>query len=153
MTHDNLLMQQTNHTLDKHEIASLGASLRAIEQKLLKQSRKEGYSKIWFQGEEPYFDVFFEFDHEQIVWFQFTLRGKSLSWDIKKPELQTGNTNELCIDDVSFYAASKTIENDTQIDWEFIYLVKSILETRAEEKVFAKALALFDQDEGLQARA
>ncbi|MBD2435467.1 hypothetical protein [Nostoc sp. FACHB-110] len=136
-------MQKTNHILDKQEIASLGASLRAIEQKLLKQSRKEGYSKIWFQGEEPYFDVFFEFDQEEIVWFQFTLRGKSLSWDIRKPELQTGNTNELSIDDVSFYAASKTIENDTQIDWAFIYLVKSILETRAEEQIFAKALSLF----------
>jgi hypothetical protein len=144
MTNDNSFMQKTNPTLDQHEIASLGASLRPIEQKLLKQSRKEGHTKIWFQGEEPYFDVFFEFDHETIVWFQLTLRGKSVSWDIKKPELQTGNTNELCIDDVSFYAASKTIENDTQTDWEFIDLVKSILETRAEEEVFGKALALFN---------
>ncbi|MBD2447296.1 hypothetical protein H6G76_08970 [Nostoc sp. FACHB-152] len=138
-------MQKTNHILAQHEIASLGASLRPIEQKLLKQSRKEGYTKIWFQGEEPYFDVFFEFAREEIVWFQFTLRGKSVSWDIQKPELQTGNTNELC-DDVSFYAASKTIENDNQIDGEFINLVKSILETRAEDKVFAKALALFKRD-------
>lgn len=145
MTNDNLFMQPKDHTLDQQEIASLGASLRAIEQKLLKQSRKEGYSKIWFQGEEPYFDVFFEFDRDEIVWFQFTLRGKSVSWDIKKPELQTGNTNELCVDDVSFYAASKTIENDTQIDLEFIYLVKSILEIRAEEEIFAKALALFNR--------
>ncbi|MBE9004795.1 hypothetical protein IQ259_07055 [Fortiea sp. LEGE XX443] len=136
-------MQKINHKLDPHEIASLGASLRAIEQKLLKQRRKEGYTKIWFQGEEPYFDVFFEFENEKIVWFQFTLRGKTVSWDIKRPELQTGNTNELCLDDVSFYAASKTIENDTQTDWEFIYLVKLILETRAEEEIFAKALALF----------
>jgi len=145
MTNDISIMQNTNHKLDSHEIASLGASLRAIEQKLLKQRRKEGYKKIWFQGEEPYFDVFFEFEYEKIVWFQFTLRGKTVSWDIKRPELQTGNTNELCTDDVSFYAASKTIETDTKTDWEFIDLVKLILKTRAEEEIFTKALALFNE--------
>ncbi len=136
-------MPQKNHILDKNEIASLGASLREIEQKLLKQGHKEGNTRIWFQGEEPYFDVFFDFSNDQISWFQFTFRGKSISWDKRKPELQTGITNELCIDDVSFYAASKTIENDKQLDMEFIKLVKSILETRSEEAIFAQALALF----------
>ncbi|OCQ92970.1 hypothetical protein BCD64_07655 [Nostoc sp. MBR 210] len=138
-------MQQTNYKLDPQEIAYLGASLRAIEQRFIKQRRQEGYKKIWFQGEEPYFDVFFELEYDKIIWFQFTLRGKTVSWDIRKPELQTGNTNELCADDVSFYAASKTIENDNHTDWEFIYLTKLILETRAEEEIFAQALALFNQ--------
>ncbi|BAY18607.1 hypothetical protein NIES21_44550 [Anabaenopsis circularis NIES-21] len=145
MTNEISIMQKTNHKLEPQEIASLGASLRAIEQKFLKQRRKEGYKKIWFQGEEPYFDVFFEFEYEKIIWFQFTLRGKTVSWDIRRPELQTGNTNELCTDDVSFYAASKTIETDNQTDWEFIYLVKLILETRAEEEIFTQALALFNK--------
>ncbi|HIK04399.1 MAG TPA: hypothetical protein IGS40_06740 [Trichormus sp. M33_DOE_039] len=130
--------------LNQSEILSLGASLRQIEQKILKQKLNEGKSKVWFQGEEPYFDVFFELEHDEILWFQFTLRGKSLSWDRRKEYLQTGITNELSIDDASFYAASKTIDNDIQIDWDFIYLVKSILETRANEEIFAKALALFN---------
>ncbi|WP_414575631.1 hypothetical protein [Anabaena sp. CCY 9402-a] len=137
-------MQEPNLIINQSEIVSLGASLRKIEQKILKQNSEEGKSKIWFQGEEPYFDVFFEFEHDEILWFQVTLRGKSLSWDRKNYQLQTGMTNELSIYDASFYAASKTIENDIKTDNEFIYLVKSILETRTEEVVFAKALELFN---------
>lgn len=137
-------MPQPNHVIDKNEIASLGASLREIEQKLLKQPQQEGISRIWFQGEEPYFDVFFELQNDEIFWFQFTLRGQSLSWNRKKGKLQTGTTNELNFNDVSFYAASKTIENDMQPNWEFINLVKSILQTRDKETIFAKALELFN---------
>lgn len=136
-------MQEPKFILNHHEIASLGTSLRKIEQKLLKQKHTEGKQKVWFQGEEPYFDVFLELEHDEIVWFQLTLRGKSVSWDRKKQQLQTGMTNELSIYDASFYAASKTIENDINTDNEFINLVKSILATRSEEAIFAKALELF----------
>ncbi|MBD2344772.1 hypothetical protein [Anabaena subtropica] len=136
-------MKNTDYILNKNEITLLGKSLRQIEQKLLKQSQDEGKTRLWFQGEEPYFDIFLEFYYDEISWFQFTLRGKSLSWDKKRPELQTGTTNELSINDASFYAASKTIDNDTQTDWEFIYLVKSIIQTKTEDPVFAKALKLF----------
>ncbi|AFY32423.1 hypothetical protein [Calothrix sp. PCC 7507] len=137
-------MSYRDKVLDKNEIASLGASLREIQQKLLKQGYKTGVSRMWFQGEEPYFDVFFELKDDEILWFQFTFRGKSLSWNGKNPGLQTGTTNELNFDDTSFYAASKTIENDIQTNWEFINLVKLILQVRAEEPIFAKALKLFD---------
>ncbi|MCX7593560.1 MAG: hypothetical protein N2235_07340 [Fischerella sp.] len=137
-------MPDNNYVLEKKEIILLGASLRKIEQKLLKQDPEKGISRIWFQGEEPYFDVFFELQNDEIVWFQFTWRGKSLSWKSQKPEWQTGTTNEFKIDDVSFYAASKTIENDRETDWDFVNLVKSIILTRAEEDIFNKALALFN---------
>ncbi|BAZ28074.1 hypothetical protein NIES4074_05050 [Cylindrospermum sp. NIES-4074] len=137
-------MPKIHDLLDKNEIASLGASLRAIDQKILKHGNKVGTTRIWFQGAEPYFDIFFELNHDEIVWFQFTLRGKSLSWNRKKPGFQTGNTNELNIDDVSFYAASKTMENDTHSDLEFITIVKSILQTRTEEAIFTKVLELFN---------
>ncbi|MGH1394959.1 MAG: hypothetical protein ACRAVC_13155 [Trichormus sp.] len=137
-------MQEQKLILNPQEIASLGASLRKIEQKLLKQKHTEGKQKIWFQGEEPYFDVFFELEHDELIWFQLTLRGKSVSWDRQKQQLQTGMTNELSIYDASFYAASKTIENDIKTDNEFIDLVKSILGTRSEEAIFAKALELFN---------
>ncbi|MTJ09314.1 hypothetical protein [Anabaena sp. UHCC 0204] len=137
-------MNHINYILSKNEIASLGASLRAIAPKLLKQSPQEGTMRVWFQGGEPYFDLFFELNNGEITWFQFTLRGKSLSWCIHKPLLKTGITNELNIDDVSFYAASKTVENDNNSDGEFIDLVKSILQTRPEEEIFVKALVLFN---------
>jgi hypothetical protein len=137
-------MSQSNYVLDKNEVASLGASLREISSKILKSSGyRGGTKKVWFQGEEPYFDVFFELKNNQIAWFQFTLRGKSVSWDSKAPGLQTGTTDELKLNDVSFYAASKTIETDNEADLDFINLVKLILQTRADEDIFAKALKLF----------
>lgn len=137
-------MNYINYMLDKNEIASLGASLREIAPKLLKPSSQEGTIRIWYQGGEPYFDLFVELNHNyEITWFQFTLRGKSLSWCINTPIFKTGITNELNIDDVSFYSASKTVENDSDSDREFIDLVKSILQTRKDEEIFVKALALF----------
>ncbi|MEC4812150.1 MAG: hypothetical protein SAK29_02540 [Scytonema sp. PMC 1069.18] len=135
-------MYKRYKVLDKEEIASLGASLRAIEQKWLKTGLSQG-RRMWFQGDEPYFDIFFELNNNDIIWFEFTLRGKSLSW-CQTTGWQTGSTNELKIDDVSFYPASKTIENDSKIDGDFINLVKAIFQTRAEEEIFAKALTLLN---------
>ncbi|BAY25662.1 hypothetical protein NIES2100_54680 [Calothrix sp. NIES-2100] len=137
-------MCKENYIFNKAEIAELAASLRGIEQKILKKSQQPGTTRVWFQGEEPYFDVFFELNNDEILWFQLTLRGKAVYWDNKKSQLQTGTTNELHDNDVIFYAASKTIENDIENDWEFINVVKLILQTRAEETIFAKALELFN---------
>ncbi len=74
------------------------------------------------------------------------MRGKSLFWCSKQPILKTGITNELVIDDISFYAASKIVKNDHDRDQEFIDLVKSILQTRADEEIFIKPLVLFDKE-------
>ncbi len=136
-------MSHNNDLVEKEEISYLGASLQEIEPGILKKGHKQGATRVWYQGEEPYFDVFCELINDEIVWFQFTLRGKSVSWDKDKSGWQTGNTDELKINDVSFYAASKTIDNDSAIDWEFINLVKSILTTRTDQAVFVKVLALF----------
>ncbi|MDJ0732968.1 MAG: hypothetical protein QNJ47_02610 [Nostocaceae cyanobacterium] len=138
-------MPENQNVLDNNEIVYLGTSLQKIEQKILKKSDSQGGTRIWFQGGEPYFDVVFELLNDEIVWFEFTLRGKSLSWNKKFQTLQTGNTNELQLNDVIFYAATKTIEQDREIDWEFVNLVKSILQTRTDEKIFAKALKVFCQ--------
>jgi hypothetical protein len=126
---------------EPNEIVALGASLRPIDPNILKPGYASGIKRIWFQGEEPYFDVFFHLKDNKILWFQFTLRGKSLSWD--STGWQTGITNELRQDDVKYYPASKTIETDHNTNSDFMKLVKSILETRAaEEPLFAQALAL-----------
>lgn len=137
------MMSHSNDLVGNQEIEYLGASLQEIEPGILKKGYKKGASRVWYQGEEPYFDVFFELINDEIVWFQFTLRGKSLSWDRDKSGCQTGNTDEFKIDDVSFYAASKTIESDRVIDWEFVNLVKLILATRTDEAIFIKASAIF----------
>lgn len=128
--------------LNDSEIASLGASLRKIEPKILKPCQNKDTKRIWLQGGEPYFDIFLELTKDEIIWFQFTLRGKSLSWQIDKNRLKTGETHELEIDDVSFHPASKVIDNDYSCDLKFVNLVKAILQTRANEEIFGKVLKL-----------
>lgn len=126
----------------QHEIAALGASLRKIDQKLLTPA-KEGTTRVWYQGGEPYFDVFADLSQGQIQWFQFTLRGQSISWNARVSGWKTGITNEYKGDDITFYSASKLIESDNQPDLAFIELVCSILSTRAGEDIFDQILALF----------
>ncbi|MBW4683180.1 MAG: hypothetical protein KME19_24305 [Microcoleus vaginatus WJT46-NPBG5] len=129
--------------MNQDEIVALGASLHRINQKLLKP-KSQGYMlRIWYQGEEPYFDMFLDLLNNDIVWFQFTLRGKSLSWNQKQSSLQTGSTNELVVDDITYYSASKVITSDSNPDIDFIKLAQAILTTRAGDAIFDKALALF----------
>ena len=127
--------------MDRNEIAALGASLRPIDQKFLK--KKVNIQRVWYQGEESYFDVFFEIQNHQIVWFQFTLRGKVLIWERENSAFQTGETNEFYLPDQTYYSASKLIHQDSKPDLDFIQLVQSILQTRTGEEIFDRALALF----------
>lgn len=130
--------------MNQDEIAALGASLHRIDRKLLKPEKEVGKQRLWYQGDEPYFDLFFELKNSDIIWFQFTFRGKCISWSCESSALQTGITNELTMDDVNYYSASKLINNDSIPDREFIEFARSILQTRAEEPIFKKALILFD---------
>ena len=127
--------------MDRNEIAALGASLRPIDQKLLKKDAS--IERLWYQGEESYFDVFFEIQNSEIIWFQFTFRGKVLCWDKENPVIQTGRTNELGTGDMGYYAASKLIKLDRKTDQSFIKLTHSILQTRAGEDIFDRVLKLF----------
>lgn len=129
--------------MDKDEIAILGNSLRQIDQRLT-SAKRDGTQRIWFQGGEPYFDMFIELRERSIEWFQFTLRGQSLSWHQQKPGWQTGKTNEMRVDDVNFYPASKLIQPDNTPDSAFIELVHSILKTRGGEDIFDQILVLFE---------
>lgn len=127
--------------MDQNEIVALGASLRQIE--LLKPV-KEGFTRVWYQGGESYFDVFVDFLYGKIEWFQFTLRGQTLSWKSQKFDWQTGRTNEWRSDDMTFYSGNKIIEIDKEPNLEFIELARLILQTRAGEEIFDQILALFD---------
>lgn len=140
--------------MDSSEIAQLGASLREIDRALLTNDSEQGGVRLWYQGGEPYFDVFVELKGEEIVWFQLTLRGRVLSWtkrssrELKNPcsSWNTGRTNELQTDDVTFYSASKTIERDGQLDRDFAQLARAIVKTRAGEPVFDRILTLFGEN-------
>ncbi|MEQ8541195.1 MAG: hypothetical protein RIB93_27530 [Coleofasciculus sp. D1-CHI-01] len=129
--------------MDQDEIKRLGASLRQIDPGILSPA-KEGITKVWYQGGEPYFDVVVELRHGKIEWFQFTLRGKSISWKPVFLGLQTGKTNELQTDDLTFHPASKLIEHNNQKDHKFIEVAGAILQTRADEPIFKQILTLFD---------
>lgn len=131
-------------TVDLREAAALGASLRRIDQDFMKSNSAAGATKVWYQGGEPYFDVFLELHGHEIAWFQFTLRGKSLSWNRQQERLKTGKTNELDAADFSFFAASKTVQDDPDLDLEFLALVKTILQARPEEALFQQTLRLLD---------
>lgn len=141
-------------SLDRNEIDQLGASLRRIDQKLLTSETHLGGTRVWYQGGEPYFDLFVELIEERVVWFQMTLRGNVLSWkrtdggtngtDPNNREVwQTGKTNELKTDDVSFYAASKLIDRDRVPNRAFLELARDILKTRAGDRIFDRILEIF----------
>jgi hypothetical protein len=127
--------------MDREEIESLGASLRPIDQKLLKKNAN--IERLWYQGEESYFDMFLDIQNHEIIWFEFTLRGQVLVWDQQNPVMQTGTTNELGTGDLGYYAASKQIKLDLKTDRAFIKLAHSILQTRAGEDIFDRAMKLF----------
>lgn len=130
--------------MDRDEIVALGASLRLIDQRLLTPAQEDGMRRVWYQGGEPYFDIFVELRQGKIEWFQFTLRGQSLSWNPQTSGWQTGRTNEMRTDDITFYPASKVIESDKLADDHFIKVARSILQTRAGEEIFDMVLTLFD---------
>lgn len=134
---------QSGRVMEQDEITALGASLRPINQTLLTAGKEKGTTRIWYQGGEPYFDIFAEVRGTEIEWFQFTLRGQLISWNKQQNTWQTGNTNELRTDDITFYAASKVIELDSEVDFNLINIAQATLQTRAGEKMFDKMLALF----------
>jgi hypothetical protein len=132
--------------MEQQEIAALGASLREIDPNLLTPARERDVTKHWYQGGESYFDLFVDLRRGQVEWFQFTLRGKSLTWKRQNSGWRTGRTNELQTDDMTFYPGSKLIECDGAPDWDFIKQAHSILQTRAGEEVFDQILAIFETE-------
>lgn len=133
--------------MNREEIERLGASLRRINQNLLAHNPNLQVIKVWYQGEEPYFDLFVELENQEISWFQLTLRGKAVFWDKSSDRWQTGNTNELHSYDLTFYAASKIIDSSDRIDQNFINLVSAIVSTRQGETIFDQLVALFQHQQ------
>jgi hypothetical protein len=118
--------------LDEPTIQALSASLRCINPALMKPGDAQQTSqRLWYQGNEPYFDITIEATGEDITWFQITLRGRVLSWRKGQSQLQTGETDELDVPpDVAYYAASKTIRDGANVDWDLVTTLQAILEKR-----------------------
>ena len=125
--------------MNQDEIIALGKSLRRISQKLLRTNQDNHITRVWYQGGEPYFDVFFDLQDNQVVWFQFTLRGQSLTWRKSQSGLETGSTREINTD-AAKYPASKLIETDKTTNCDFLKVVEDIMKTRVDELPFEQAI-------------
>ncbi|NER80015.1 MAG: hypothetical protein F6K42_10610 [Leptolyngbya sp. SIO1D8] len=123
--------------LDESEIATLGASLRQINPNLMKSGGEAPEKqRLWYQGNEPYFDVTVEKTNNAITWFQITLRGKVVSWRYPQAQVQTGETDELDVPaEVAYYAASKTIRDGASINWSLVKSIQAILAHRSDDAV------------------
>ncbi len=126
------------------KITVLGESLYRVNPNLLHWREGDRNRRLWYQGEEPYFDLFFEFCGDRLSWFQVTFRGRCLWLDCQTLQLQTGTTNELRTDDISYYSASKLIDRDCQLDVEFIGFTRALLQTRSDDPAFRQALDALD---------
>lgn len=118
------------------QISELAGSLEKISQKQLKHQ----VVRHWFQGGEPYFDLFVNMLGEKLVWFQFTYRGRSICWSEQDPVLRTGVTTDYAMNDVSFYSATKTVRLDEEIDQDFLGFSKAIFSARRAESPFGLIL-------------
>jgi hypothetical protein len=132
------------------EVTTLGESLRRIDGKLLKPAPNARGRRLWFQGNEPYFDVTLEVDDDgDILWLELTLRGQSLTLDIERRELKTGITNEREIAE-SLFPASKTISPDVDVRRVFAARMATLLEAGLDPALHAAAhvirAALDEQD-------
>lgn len=125
--------------INQSELEALGASLRLINTDLMKPAEAHPQTRrIWYQGQEPYFDLTVEVSAADLTWFQITLRGKVLS--CKPPySLYTGETDELDVPpEVAYYAASKTIRDGAAINWELVQMMTTMLSYRTDDPTLAQ---------------
>lgn len=119
----------------------LAATLTQVNPRLIRR-RTAGWRRIWYRGDEPYFDVFFDVDeHDALRWFQLTLRGKYLEWNAQGGRLETGITNERQIDPQP-HAAVKLARPGSTVDRALAATVLEILAFRSVEPIFAQTHSL-----------
>lgn len=118
------------------QLAALAGSLERISQKKLKND----VLRHWFQGREPYFDLFVNTREDHLLWFQFTFRGNSICWSAQDPVLRTGVTTDYAMNDVSFYSATKIVNLDEEINRDFLGFARGIIAARKSEPPFGEIL-------------
>jgi hypothetical protein len=129
--------------LTANDITQLGKSLRQIDPAWANQPNSPGEQRVWYQGQEPYFDVMVEWQDKDIIWLQFTLRGQVLSWQVTTNRIVTGETEELDMPPlISYYAASKGIRPEAKFDADFANVVIAILRSRPEDALLSRAATL-----------
>ena len=123
---------------DQGRTVEIGRALRRIDDRIVRQDALGKVKRSWFQGPEPYLDVFFEEGPAGLEWFQVTLRGRALTWDQPKGFVVTGHTNELATSD-PMQPASKTITSAAVADRQVVQVVRWMFASRAGESPFDAA--------------
>jgi hypothetical protein len=126
-------------TIGDDEYRPLARSLRRIEDKYLKDP-PAGREHEWFQGAEPYFEVYLERDGEGLAWFQITVRGHSVTYSREKGRVVTGYTRETEVDE-AMHPASKIIDEHERLNQDTLRVAIRILEARADLPEFDEPIA------------
>jgi len=133
------------HYLQPEDIQALGRSLRKIDPNWTQNHLRAGTERIWYQGKEFYFDLMFELQAEIITWFQFTLRGRVLSWKASSNRIETGETEEHDNPPpVSYYAASKGIRSGAEVNGALVNLAQKILRSRPDDDLLITMADILD---------
>jgi hypothetical protein len=97
----------------------------------------DGTHRLWYQGRERYFDVFFLLKDQRLSWAQFSLRGLVLSFDVSKRFLSVDQTDEM---EQTAYAVSATRTLKPlapALATRFTRIAMAIVAARAEDPYFA----------------
>jgi hypothetical protein len=126
--------------MENINVQNLAGSLHQIQ---TTRPTEDGLRRVWFQGGEPYFDVFVDFDRNmRVCWFQLTLRGRAVTWSGGR--LTTGITNELSIGEGK-HPQTKLLQDHNERDEELIKLAMYLLLERLDDKPLrAAAETLFE---------
>lgn len=125
------------------DMARLGQSLRPINPLWLSQPESRDRYRVWYQGNEPYFDVVVEYEGDAIDWVQFTLRGKILIWQAHNNHLSTGETEELNLPTPGpTYPASRCVRRHEDLNPAFVELVLAILQSQPQDDCLSQVATL-----------
>ena len=122
------------------DIVHLGQSLKS--KNVFKNNPSSPVQEFWFQGGEPYFDVFISKEKQKIIWIQATFRGQFL--ECKNSSLTYGNTNDFQISSQKS-PASKKLQVESELNPEFVELIISMLEESDEYELLEQAAYVLEE--------
>ena len=127
---------------DEKQALILAETWRRITPRLAKDD-----GSVWYQGGEPYMDLFFQLDASQPwlrqllagprpSWFQLTIRGRTVTWD--GAVVTTGTTDEF--QPAGGFPSSNRVFADRTVDGAVLALARTLLSRQLDDPLFRAAL-------------
>lgn len=144
MSEGKSLFLRLNSDVSELPPSPYASPLRKIDGAVL-QKGADGGERVWYQGPEPYFDLFFDLDpqDDSLRWFQFTYRGHAATWDRETGRVELGLTGELEPEELGAPAVHVIQPGG---DPAFLDVVLSVLASRPDDRLFAAAHRALTQD-------